>query len=297
MNLLTRDIVADTSVIHKVHWDIESRSELRLDKVGVHKYARHPSTKVLCVSYAIDDQPVETWLLGDPVPPAFVQVAQNSNWLLCSHNAQFEIALLRHILRPHHGWPRIPLARFRCTMVMGLALALPGKLESAAEALELLNQKDKAGQRLMLMMAKPRRPRKDEDPDKGPCWFDDEDRLQRLYEYCQRDVEVEREYYSQLQPLIPQELKSWQLDCIVNARGFHFDRTLALAARKIGQALGPEINAELAQITGGAVTSIHQVAKLKDWLAAQGCTTKSLNKAATEELLESGELPAQCGVH
>ena len=49
-------------------------------------------------------------------------------------------------------------------MAMGLALALPGKLDLAAEALELLNQKDKAGQRLMLMMAKPRRPRKDEDP-------------------------------------------------------------------------------------------------------------------------------------
>jgi len=291
MNLLTRDIVADAGVIHTIDWDIESRSELRLDRVGAHKYARHPSTTILCVGYAIDNQPVQFWLPGDPAPPEFTEVAQNPNWLLCSHNAQFEIALLRHILRPRHGWPRIPLARFRCTMAMGLALALPGKLELAAEALELLNQKDKTGRRLMLMMAKPRRPHKDEDPNKI-YWFDDEGRLQRLYEYCQQDVEIERELHAQLQQLSLQELRFWQLDCIINVRGFHFDCDLALAARKIAQALGPEINAELAHLTDGAVTSIHQVAKLKDWLAAQGITAKALDKAAIEELFGSEELPA-----
>jgi DNA polymerase len=235
---------------------------------------------------------VKTWLPGQPVPVEFVEVAQNPNWLLCSHNAQFEIALLQRILGPRHGWPRIPLSRFRDTMAMVLALALPGKLELAAEALELIHQKDKAGQRLMLLMSKPRWPRQGEDPHKGPYWFDDEDRLQRLYEYCQQDVEVERELHDQAQPLILQELKLWQLDCIINRRGFHFDRTLALAARKIAQALGPEINAELAQLTGGAVTSIHQVAKLKTWLTEQGCNTKVLDKTAIEELLGSKELPA-----
>ena len=82
------------------------------------------------------------------------------------------------------------------------------------------------------------------------------------------------------------------MDCIINARGFHFDRTLAEAARKIAQALGPEINAELAQLTDGTVTSIHQVARLKDWLVAQGCATKTLDKDAIEQLLASEELPA-----
>src|SRR5262249_8877140 len=154
----------------------------------------------------------------------------------------------------------------------------------------LIHQKDRTGQRLMMMMAKPRKPHKDEAP--GLYWFDDEARLQQLYDYCKKDVEVERELYLQLQPLIPDELKLWQLDCIINARGFHFDRKLAEAARKIARALGPELNAELAQLTAGAVSSIHQVAKLKNWLAAQGCTTKALDKAAIEELLGSKQVPA-----
>lgn len=78
-------------------------------------------------------------------------------------------------------------------MAQALSLALPGKLGLAAEALELLNQKDRAGQRLMLMISKPRRPHKDEDP-QGLYWFGDEARLRRLYEYCKQDVEVEREH-------------------------------------------------------------------------------------------------------
>jgi DNA polymerase len=274
-----------------VFWDIETRGVLHLERVGAWKYAGDPGTTITCVAYAAGDQPVQIWLPGNPVPSEFMEVARNPCWLLCSHNAQFELALLQKILRPRHGWPRVSLSQFRCTMAMGLALALPGKLELAAEALELINRKDKAGQRLMLMMAKPRRPRRDEDP-QGRYWFDDEDRLQRLYEYCRQDVEVERELYAQLQSLKPEELRLWQLDAIVNVRGFYFDRTLALAARKIARALGPEINAELAEHTGGAVTSIHQVAKLKNWLALQGCATKALDKAAIEELLESEELPA-----
>jgi DNA polymerase len=93
-------MIAHVGASHSVHWDIESRSELRLDKVGAHKYASHPSTEILCVTYAADDLKVKLWLPGDPVPAEFLEIAQNQNWQLCSHNAQFEIALLRRILRP-----------------------------------------------------------------------------------------------------------------------------------------------------------------------------------------------------
>ena len=56
----------------------------------------------------------------------------------------------------------------------------------------------------------------------------------------------------------------------INDRGFHVDRGFAEAARKIAQAAAPEIDAELAEITGGAVTGINQIAKLQMWLQAAG---------------------------
>ena len=57
--------------------------------------------------------------------------------------------ITQHVLMPRHGWPDIPLERWRCTMAMALACALPGKLEKVAEALELPHQKDAEGARVM----------------------------------------------------------------------------------------------------------------------------------------------------
>ena len=164
---------------HVLHRDYETRSVLELQNVGSWKYAADDDTDVLCCAYAVDDQPVKLWLPGDPTPPEFMEAAADPSWLLCAHNAPFEIAIEHFIMQRRYGWPKIPLQRQRCTMAAALALALPPKLELVAEALELLHRKDKAGQRLMFMMCKPRRPRKDEDPE-AIYWFDDEDRRQRL---------------------------------------------------------------------------------------------------------------------
>ena len=62
-------------------------------------------------------------------------------------------------MAPRFGWPLVPLERHRCTMAMALALGLPAKLSAAADALELANRKDAAGERLMHQMSKPRRAR------------------------------------------------------------------------------------------------------------------------------------------
>jgi DNA polymerase len=267
-----------------LHRDYEVRSTLSLQKAGAWKFAAADQTEVLCCAYALNDGPVQLWLPGDPVPAEFLEAAHDPAWLVCAHNAQFELAIEHLIMRRRHGWPKIPLRQQRCTMAAALALALPPRLELVAQALELAHQKDQSGQRLMLMMSKPRRPRKDEDPE-GCYWFDDEDRRQRLYEYCRRDVEIERELYQQLRPLPSEEQQLWLLDLRINARGFYIDRDLAAAARAVAQAATPKLNAELAQLTGGAVTGINQIARLKLWLTQQGCIADGLDKTRIENLL------------
>ena len=111
------------------------------------------------------------------------------------------------------------------------------------------------------------------------------ERLERLYSYCQQDVEVERELYERLPPLSAAEQQLWELSSRINERGFHVDRQFAEAARRIAQAAAPEIDAELAEITGGAVTGINQVARLPHWLQEQGCAVEKLDKKAIEKLL------------
>jgi DNA polymerase len=273
-----------------LHRDYETRGVLLLPKVGAWKYAANKHTEPLCAHYAVNDGPVNRWLPDQPVPEEFVEAARNPGWLVAAHNDAFERAMERLLLHPRYGWPLVPLERHICTMARALAHALPGKLELVAQALDLLHQKDRAGQRLMLMMSKPRRPHIDEDPNGGPYWFDDEPRLQRLYEYCAQDVEVERELYNRLRPLHSGEQLLWQLDQKINERGFYVDRALGEAARAVAQSAGPEIDAELSRLTGGAVTGVNQVARLKAWLAVQGQPTETLDKDAIEELLEFEQL-------
>ena len=90
---------------------------------------------------------------------------------------------------PAIGWPLVPLERHRCTMAMCLALGLPARLSAAADALELENRKDAAGERLMHQMSKPRKPRKGEDP-AAYTGLTIGSGCDRLYSYCKQDVEV-----------------------------------------------------------------------------------------------------------
>jgi DNA polymerase bacteriophage-type len=277
---------------HVLHRDYETRGVLNLKKVGAHKYAADPQTEVFCCHYAVDDAPVQRWVPGNPVPAEFIEAARNPDWRVAAHGDAFESVVEWHITGPRYGWPLVPIERHVCTEAMCLAVGLPGKLSAAANALELANRKDAAGERLMHQMNKPRRVRKDEDAG-GVYWFEDQERLDRLYSYGKQDVEVERELYGRLPPLSPAEHSRWVLSSEINRRGFCVDRTFAEAARKIAAAAAPEIDAELSELTSGAVTGINQVKRLLGWLQERNYGGKSLDRKAIDRQLEKEDLSPQ----
>ena len=55
-------------------------------------------------------------------------------------------------------------------------------------------------------------------------------------------------------------------------------RQLGCCRKKLAAAAAPEIDAELAEVTGGAVTGVNQIARLQAWLQTQGCAVESLDK-------------------
>jgi DNA polymerase bacteriophage-type len=59
-----------------LHFDIETRSQVDLRKVGAHVYLRHPSTQAHCLAYAVNDEPVKSWVPPDSVPVPFQQAGQ-----------------------------------------------------------------------------------------------------------------------------------------------------------------------------------------------------------------------------
>jgi DNA polymerase len=190
------------SAVTFLFWDVETRSTLNLPDVGAWRYASDPNTGVWCVAYAVDDNPVQTWIPGQPIPDEFHIAARDPDWIVAAHNDAFERAIEERILAPRYGWPIVPIERHRCTMAMASASALPAKLKTVAEVLELSARKDDS--RLMQQMARPRRPRAGEDP-AGIYWHDDPEKLEQLFAYCKQDVEVERELFHRLPPLTDSE--------------------------------------------------------------------------------------------
>lgn len=269
--------------------DFETRSVADLKVVGLHNYARHPSTDIWCMSHALDDGPVTTWRPGDPLPDW-----ADGDCEIVAHNAPFEIAIWNAVLAPRYGAPKLSHERFLCTAARAYAMGLPGNLEGACAALKLPVQKDKEGHALMLRMCRPRRMEPqvvfDELGDERivtmPVWWEDPERIARLVQYCETDVEAERLLYKALFPLSEYETRLWRLDFAINNRGIRIDRPAVQAAVGAVRAAKKDLDAEMARVTGGAVPSCGALAALKEWCASKGVPVAGLAKGDVAEWLD-----------
>jgi DNA polymerase len=265
-------------------WDIETRSPVSLEDAGAWRYAADPSTEILEVGYAADDAEIKSWTPGQPIPKEVIAAAGDRAWDVAAHNFGFERAIATHILTPRFHWPEIPLARQRCSMSMALANALPGALDNAARALKLDHRKDSEGYLLMRRMSRPRRPRKGEDPN-GVYYVDAPELRERLHVYVKHDIDALRALYRRLPPLSDFEQLLYQLDAIINARGFYTDIDLAKAACEVARIEQANINVEIQALTNGEIDSVHQVAKIIAFVRRHGHTLEGLTRRSVSAVL------------
>jgi DNA polymerase len=265
--------------------DFETRSPVDLKTAGLMRYARDPQTEVLMMSWAIGDDPVQLWRQGEPIPHRVV-VHIASGGIVVAHNAQFELAIWNYVMR-RHGWPYLPIEQTRCTMAACYAMALPGALENAAQALGLDIHKDAEGRALMLKMCKPQ----GFDFNDSPFYHDTPAMRDRLGVYCIQDCKVERDIYKRVSALSPREQQLWELDQRINLRGIPFDMAALEGALEIADAEKERLNDEMARVTSNEVTACSAVAALKEWAADYGVMPDSLAKAEIAELLGEECLP------
>ena len=254
-----------------VHIDFETRSALDIRKVGGFKYSL--DCKILCVCWAIDDGPVNLWappipgqeLISDGIDEGIEELfdAVRQGATVYAHNAAFEYAVWNNHCQALLGWPEISDDKWRCTAAKAASLGLPRSLEGAAKAIGLDVEKDKAGHRIMLQLAKPRKPTKN-NPE---IWHNDPVKFDRLYEYCRTDVEVEREIQNRLGDLPPQEQLLWQVDQEINRRGIPIDLDNARHALATFENLSKLLTQQLTEITNGIVSSAGQIEKIISWLS------------------------------
>lgn len=79
--------------------DYETRSEVNLKKTGAVKYAKHPSTEIICMSYKFGDGETKLWIPGKlPFPESLRKAARDPKYIFVAHNALFEQAITKYCL-------------------------------------------------------------------------------------------------------------------------------------------------------------------------------------------------------
>lgn len=279
----------------RLHFDFETRSTVPFGRaknaVTAYQYARHPDTDIWCMSWCIDDAPTQLWdpWEGEDFPEEFLYALKQGATAV-AHNAGFEWCIWNFLLVPRLGLPELAITQMDCTAVRAAVMALPRSLDGAGKAMGLAVQKDEEGSRLMQRMAKPRKPRKGEDPN-GIYWWDDADRRARLGAYCITDTDTERELDKVVRPLTSEERELWLHDHRTNMRGVQVDVDFASKAKLVMGVVEARYKERLCELTGGEVTAVTQVSKMKPWLADRGVEADALDKTSVINMLEDPEVP------
>lgn len=271
--------------------DFETRSLSDLRRTGVHVYAEDPSTRVICMAWAFDDEPVQVWRAGDPFPQRVLDHVERGGRVR-AFNAGFEWVIWNQVLTRQLGGKttiagqvQLSLSQIEDTMASAAFWGLPLSLDMAGPAAGLTVTKDKDGHRLMLQMTKPRR----FNPLTGDVeWWDETDpeKLDRLCRYCAQDVEVERAIANTLPGLSDEERQTWMLDQRINAAGVGVDYNLVMRLRDLAGQAAANANQELARLTNGQVQSVNQHAAFLSWLQFHGYPYDNLRRATVEQRLD-----------
>lgn len=235
-----------SSATEVCHLDIESFSRNNLKKTGLYRYAEDDTTKIHCIMYAFNEDPVTSWIPIDGLPTEIVEAMEahhdeiggefihgtqvpfelvahaSAGSEFRAHNAMFERTLLNGKPGRKIGFPSTTLEQWVCTAAKAAVHGLPRALKFVALALEAPHQKDDAGRVTMMQLAKPRKPSKaiPEDewtPENTP------DRYIDLYKYCIDDVETERAIDNMIPDISPHERQVYLMDQVINDRGIRVD--------------------------------------------------------------------------
>lgn len=284
------------------HLDFETRSRADLKKVGAARYANDPSTEILCVAIAKDDEEPLIWCCEDSWVPddeeAFIppygwgmqsnartmlhEISGNPEALVFAHNATFEIFCADALWLKTFGCPPPRHDQWRCTMAMARRAALPPSLDKCSQALNLTQKKDARGGALIRKFCVPQKSGSFINP------ADEPEAFKELCDYCVQDVRVEREIHKKLHAfeLKGFSLQTFQLDIAINSRGFPVN----LEGLRLAQVIVNEETEKLAK-EFKALTGIEhtQNAKFLVWLKERGFKHSNLQAATMEEVFEEEE--------
>jgi DNA polymerase len=254
--------------MRELHIDFETYSEAELKKVGPWAYSCHPSTEVLMMAWAWDDDAPQIWLPGEDFPEWYSWPDMASLWggadlgyQITAHNDFFEYCILHNVLE----WPLPPVDNWYDVAADAAALALPRSLEEGGEVVgvDVASLKDKEGKALINWFCKPYKV-KGKSSRRMPA--DHPEKFEKFKEYCKQDVVAHRALKRRLRTLQPCEREVWELDRTINLRGVRFDVENVKNAIAIREQAKERILEEVNFNTMGDLKNINSTKQLKEYL-------------------------------
>lgn len=239
--------------------DLETRSQCDLKTKGLLNYAQHPSTSIICMSYAFNDGEVKTWFSEDGDFPYDVRhYLENTDSPIVAHNAAFERHLFDFVLCNDYHIKKIHLTRWQCSSARAMAHGLPGALGNICRALKLPLQKQKEGARLIRDYCA---------PFFKTDWVGDDKRL--MQEYCEMDVETMRQFCSVLRQLTTDEWEQYHITEHMNDRGVPLDIPFVTCALEYADEVRADVANQIKKLTLGAVLKATDRKNRDEWLKSQ----------------------------
>lgn len=282
--------------------DIETFSDVDLNKCGVYKYTESDKFEILLFGYSVDggEVCVTDLACGETIPDEILKALTDEKVTKWAFNASFErICLSKYLRTNYHQYFKsynsddIALKRYlnpaswKCTMVWSAYMGLPLSLKAVGEVLKLSQQKMDEGKALIRYFSVPCKPTKANGNRMRNLPEDDIDKWEIFKAYNKRDVEVEMGIQKKLCnfPVPDFVWEEYWLDQEINDRGIALDMEVVTNAIALDEVTRKKLKSVMQNITD--LENPNSVAQIKEWLCNNGLEVESLGKKEVKELLKT----------
>lgn len=259
----------NVSYIKNLNIDIETYSDIELNKSGVHKYVQSDSFKMLLFAYSVNfssDVKIVDIENGEEIPKDILFALTDENVDKYAFNAQFErIALSKYLGQ------KLDSKQWSCQMVHAYMVGINGGLKEVCEKLLIPEDKQKLKNADYLIR---------KFSVQNCSQIDYADEWQEFKQYCIKDVVAEMAVSKKLDTILDftvSEHLLYQLDQTINDRGIPVDVEFAKKALSIIEQNKNVLKNELIKITG--LQNPNSPIQLKKWInEKEHLNLTSLNK-------------------
>lgn len=288
--------------IQTLSLDLETFSDVDLQKCGVYKYAQSPNFEILLFGVSVNGGAVVVYDLaqGDTVPIDIIKALTDDTVTKWAFNAAFErICLSVWLQRNYPAYfnsysinedtvgDYLDPSAWKCSMIWAAYMGLPLSLAGAGTVLGLEEQKLKEGKDLIRYFCVPCKPTKVNGGRTRNLPEHDREKWNLFKFYNKRDVEVEMSIQEKLKKFsVPDFVwEEYHLDQEINDRGIALDMAVVENAIAFDEKSKAELAEKMQELTD--LDNPNSVVQMKQWLSDNGLEMDSLGKKEVAQAIKT----------